>query len=185
MQGEIEEQDGQLQQVQREKASLEDEVTALLDNADLAGASQGDGVRVGARNKGPGAMLHSALQQLQAELKREALANEKLMLKAETLLKEGGGDRDHLPGHDGDHGIRMDGSLSSTGGASAQDQDTLRQQLKEMAAQVQQRETENERLKMRVKELQREATYVKCKTLPSMHVAVGKPGRLSVSFVVI
>jgi hypothetical protein len=42
-----------------------------------------------AKGKGPGGMLHSALQQLQRELRRESVANEKLMVKAESLLKDG------------------------------------------------------------------------------------------------
>lgn len=165
MQGELEVQDCKLQQAQREKSSLEDEVTALLDTADLTGGGSDMQGQSGAGGKGPGAMLHSALQQLQAELKREALANEKLMVKAETLLKGGGPDKDEVDanssaGTSADFSVDSGASngTGSSGHEHAEEQDKLRSQLKEMAEQVQQREKENERLKTRVKDLQQEAT---------------------------
>lgn len=158
----MEAQDGKLQQAQQEKASLEDEVTALLEHADISGGGKDGHAQVGPGSKGPGAMLHSALQQLQAELKREALANEKLMVKAETLLKGGGSDKDDAegnPSHATSPNNSSDVGTSSVQTGSAEEQDQLRHQLKEMAEQVQHREKENERLKTRVKELQQEATY--------------------------
>lgn len=128
---------------------------------DVAGSSKDVDGQVGTGSKGPGAMLHSALRQLQAELKREALANEKLMVKAETLLKGGGPDSDKADGGssgsssaEGFDDRRPDGAAQ----VSEEEQRQLRRQLKEMADQVQHREKENERLKIRVKDLQREAT---------------------------
>lgn len=162
MQGELEAQDGKLQQAQQEKVSLEEEVTALLEHADISTGGKDGHTQVGAGSKGPGAMLHSALQQLQAELKREALANEKLMVKAETLLKGGGSDKDDADGNSS-HATSSDSSVDrGTSGVrqgSTEEQEQLRHQLREMAQQVQHREKENERLKTRVKELQQEATY--------------------------
>ena len=76
------EKDSELSTVKSEREKLEKEMQAMLQQEKEAIKSKGKG-------KGPGGMLHSALQQLQRELRREAVANEKLMVKAESLLKDG------------------------------------------------------------------------------------------------
>lgn len=74
------EKDSELSTVKSEREKLEKEMQAMLQQEKDVIKSKG---------KGPGGMLHSALQQLQRELRREAVANEKLMVKAESLLKDG------------------------------------------------------------------------------------------------
>lgn len=80
MQGEIDEKDTELSTVKSDREKLEKEMQTMLQK-------EKEDIKV--KGKGPGGMLHSALQQLQRELRREAVANEKLMVKAESLLKDG------------------------------------------------------------------------------------------------
>lgn len=80
LQGELEEKDSELSTVKSDREKLEKEMQSMLQKEKDDGKGKG---------KGPGGMLHSALQQLQRELRREAVANEKLMVKAESLLKDG------------------------------------------------------------------------------------------------
>jgi predicted RNase H-like nuclease (RuvC/YqgF family) len=79
LQDELEVKDSELEAVKSEREKLEHEMATLLQQVQKEDSK--------ARGKGPGGMLHSALQQLQRELRREAMANEKLMVKAESLLK--------------------------------------------------------------------------------------------------
>lgn len=83
MQGALQEKDSELSTVKSDREKLEKELQTIL---------QREKEDKGAKSKGPGGMLHSALQQLQRELRRESMANEKLMVKAESLLKDGGKD---------------------------------------------------------------------------------------------
>lgn len=80
MQGELVEKDSELFTVKSDREKLEKEMQSMLQKEQEDSKAKG---------KGPGGMLHSALQQLQRELRREAVANEKLMVKAESLLKDG------------------------------------------------------------------------------------------------
>jgi hypothetical protein len=80
VQGELDEKDNELSSVKEDRQKLEKEMQNLLKKQKEENEAKG---------KGPGGMLHSALQQLQRELRRESVANEKLMVKAESLLKDG------------------------------------------------------------------------------------------------
>jgi hypothetical protein len=80
VQGELEEKDTELSSVKEDRERLEKEMQIV---------QQRENENREVKGKGPGGMLHSALQQLQRELRREAVANEKLMVKAESLLKDG------------------------------------------------------------------------------------------------
>jgi cell division protein FtsB len=132
LQSELKKKDGQLEKEKAERETLEKEISSLLQRSD-AGVPLID-----PRN---GGVLNSALQQLQKELAREAVANDELMKKAETLLQQSN---------------PLDGEEVGVGSPATTE---LRGQLRSMAEQVQAREKENDRLKKRVRELQEEVRY--------------------------
>jgi hypothetical protein len=132
--------DAQLIAERKHRQMLQAELEALRRQAESIQASGSQ----------PSAVLNVALIDLTEDLSKEAALNDKLMQKAEALLET-------RAKQEAAQGVgSREGSLRVPDGASALDDAGLQREMRSIAKDVLRRELANERLLLRVKEVQKQ-----------------------------